>query len=179
MNKEQKLEEYRRLVEPIASHSQLNFDLVRHGWNNHTEMVNYYGMMLSEEEPVDLQKNIILACHFHDIGRLTEDSDPEHAKRGAEIAKKIIPIHFPEADIESICWAIANHNLKCAPNGREPIVMNFDKPNNVNGLIAEHLWDADRLDLYRLPRYRPIDKRKLNTKKARDFANSYAHTSAY
>jgi hypothetical protein len=172
-------EELSSFIERLESRMPLSeHNLLDHS-RRHRMIVTNFGMFLSTSELFNLRKDIVLACYLHDSGRLYDGSDPEHAKRGAEIARKEINISFPERDIVSIVWAIENHSLKQAPNGKFPIVSNFDVPERVNGKIAIYLWDADRLDLLRLPRYREIDTRYLHTQKAKDFANSSCHKLIY
>jgi len=188
LEEELELDQLTKQVMNLAYDNSLSKSLMVHGIENHTGMVNYWMRELSLREPmsINLQKNLIYAISFHDSGRSEEGTDPQHAKRSAEIAKKIIPHYFPDADLNSIIWGIENHSCLRAPNDAVygtkkffPVIDNFEVPDGVNPLIPSYLWDVDRLDMLRFPGCDKVDERRLSTKVAKEFANSECHVRAY
>jgi len=122
---------------------------------------------------------VIIAAAFHDVSRVDDECDPTHGVRSAEIAQKLIPKYFPEADLKSILFAIKHHCDFEAQGGGVPVVANYDLRNGINPIIAMCLWDGDRLDLLRLQDHPVIYTEYLNTDFAKSYANSEEHMKRY
>lgn len=188
LEEELALDQLTKQVMNLAYDNSLSKRLMDHDIETHTGMVNYWitELSLRDSMSMDLRKNLIYAVSFHDTGRSEDGTDPSHAKRSAEIAKKIIPNYYPDADLKSIIWGIENHSCLKAPNdavygSKEsfPVIGNFEVPEGINLLIPSYLWDADRLDMLRFPGCDKVDERRLSTKVAKEFANSSVHMRAY
>lgn len=102
--------------------------------SDHIFRVESLAKRIAEEEKADLEI-IEAASLLFDIARGLEDKGlvEDHAKKGSEIAKKILPkAGFPKNKIEPVCHAIFVHRRS---KDREP-----------QTLEAKILQDADRLD---------------------------------
>lgn len=116
---------------------------VRTGVNGlpHVRRVIHFGHLLARRHCPDSCATVLLGCALHDIGRVPADDAADerrqnvgHGRRSAEIARQLVAQHFPELQQEVLFAAIAIHDL--GQVSRDP----------VTGCI----WDADRLDLFRV-----------------------------
>ena len=102
--------------------------------SDHIFRVEKIAKRIAKEEGADLEI-IEAACLLFDIARGLEDKGiiEDHATKGVEIAKEILPeIGFPEDKIEDVCHAIFVHRRS---KNRKP-----------ETLEAKVLIDADYLD---------------------------------
>ena len=104
-----KLKQYvSKILKSLASH-----DL------DHTLRVVKLSQRIAEEEGADSDV-VMTAAYLHDIARPIERIDPsvDHAKKGAEIARKVLDeLGFPEEKIEMVAQAIEDHRFR---NGKIP-----------------------------------------------------------
>ncbi|EFK96153.1 protein containing Metal-dependent phosphohydrolase domain [sediment metagenome] len=116
----------------------------------HIDRVVYYALKIATLEkysPKEMLK-VALAAFFHDVGRISGKGhgDREHSKRSVEKLKVLLKDDgfsgliakwdLSKMDWKEILFAIENHS-----NGKTS-----------KNKIAAALWDADRLDLFRLRR---------------------------
>lgn len=98
-------------------------------------LANVFSLSKKERE------NLLIACALHDVGYL--EGRENHAKTGAEIAKKFLKENnFSDEDIKIICNAISRHG------GKE--ISDFQDP------ISRCLILADKLDFVE-SRYDPLN----------------------
>ncbi|MBI3034680.1 HD domain-containing protein [Candidatus Woesearchaeota archaeon] len=76
------------------------------------------GRILAQKRSLDIELSEII-CILHDIAVIVEGSYKDHAKRGAEIAKKMLEEsgYFSREEIGLITEAIAHHSEKQAYTG--------------------------------------------------------------
>ncbi len=101
---------------------------------DHTLRVVKLARRIAKEENADSDV-VVVAAYLHDIARPIERIDPkvDHAKKGAEIARKVLEkFGFPKEKMEMVAQAIEDHRFR---NGKIP-----------RTLEGKVLQDADRLD---------------------------------
>ncbi len=162
----------------LAYMHRVNFNLRVHNWN-HTKRVVEYAKMVSLASFPEQFKDVLVVAYFHDIGRHTDGKEFVHGKVSATITKNVLSTKYPEIDLESILFAIFFHPSDQAPDGGPPVLSGYSLPNHINPKIAMCLWDADRLDIVRIKRHRPVKLDFLNTDWAQRFANSEEHMMIY
>lgn len=151
-------------------YDSMDWDLVRPGLvhgRDHIERVMLYGALLSMM--LDLSKEdatlVLQACAYHDIGRLNDQLDPLHGRRGANMLEDIL---HPE-NLDIIQAAIATHS---EPDERLDYYMDLYNCSDHKrcSLICSCLKDADALDRVRL---HDLDLSQLRHKESlelKDFA---------
>ena len=94
---------------------------------------------------------VALFAVFHDAGRWNDGSDPQHGRRGADLARALHGPLFQLADVglDLLCTACEHHT-----HGRTH-----------DDVTVRTCWDADRLDLGRVGK--TPDPRQLCTDAAR------------
>ncbi len=106
-----------------------------HHDRHHVTRVYNLATRLARKEKADL--DIIKASALlHDIARAMEDEGTisDHAKEGAEMARKILQeVNFPKEKIDNVILCVETHRFK---KGQAP-----------KSLEAKILQDADRLDM--------------------------------
>jgi hypothetical protein len=173
------MDAFEQRVHDVAKGNRLNDQLFYHSWERHILKVVAYGKMLCEEEPEEVRNNVLIVTYFHDVGRISDGKDSDHALRGGQISRRIIPVHFPDADLDSIIFAIDNHSNTQVYPDMFPVVSNYDIPDGVDSRIVMYLWDADRLDLPRLERRPLVNLSFLSSEKAKRYANTPEHKKLY
>ncbi len=163
-------------LEQVAKRSRLTGYTTLHGWD-HTLRVVKYAKIIAKKICPDKINDVLIAAYFHDSGRLSDEGGQKHAYDGAKICEACINKYWPLANKKSILFAIKHHADGESPSGSYPVVKNYDFGVVVE--IAMCLWDADRLDLARMHEYRPIKIEYLNSKFAKEFANSKEHYALY
>ncbi len=93
------------------------------------------GMRLSSVTGARIEVVRLFAV-FHDSRRLNDDHDPNHGRRGADLAAQLRATHFQisNEDFELLRFACANHT-----SGK-----------TAADITIQTCWDADRLDLGRV-----------------------------
>ena len=96
---------------------------------------------------------LLLFSIFHDSRRVSDAVDPGHGHRGSELAAEMRGIHFEVSneEFELLYYACETHTDGLTEGD----------------LTVQICWDADRLDLARVPGLKPKPK-KLCTEAARD-----------
>ena len=122
---------YNKLREKINPYY---YDFGTHGMTHVNRVYNLSLKISKEEKNIDLEV-IKSAALLHDVARKleTENSNICHAKKGSEIAKKILKeLKFPKDKINDVCHCIEVHRYskKLKPKTKE----------------AKIIQDADRLD---------------------------------
>jgi len=101
-------------------------------------MLRDEGVCRPREEQFMLERRLLLAAFFHDIGRLDEGRDTGHAERGERVFRFMaLAVFVGPEDIESVALAIRNH-------ASDPAVLRGAD------LVAACIANADRLDRARL-----------------------------
>lgn len=151
-----------------------------HPWE-HTQRVARYAKKIHEQEYGDdkIYPEILVASYFHDVGRVLDPVDYGHAYRSAMIFDLNNSYLSFDFDQESVRFAILNHCLREGETGDYPVVSNFSRDSSIDKRIAACIWDADRLDLLRIPNLNYIKAELLNTEYAKEFANTPQHLSIY
>lgn len=179
----------------LAMGCRLKPGMEEHDWS-HTLRTVYLAKLIAANSVMlltsEAARDIVISAYFHDVGRTKDRQDIAHGFEGAAIAAEIVPMAWPDADINSIYFAIANHHKRKGDNGGFPISENFRLPGKVNHDIASCLWDADRLDLLRysyisnistlegIPQsMKTVSRDYLSTDYAKWFANSDFHRRLY
>lgn len=116
----------------------------------HWARVYENGMYLAPKTGTD-SRVVALFSVFHDACRLNENSDPEHGKRGANLAASFRGTHFdlPDDMFERLYEACVNHTHS----------------RTHQDIMIKTCWDSDRLDLGRVgivpnPKYLCTDAAK-------------------
>lgn len=120
------------LLEAIRAQYTLSWDGL-HGVA-HWARVLENGLLVADSTGVS-RDLVVLFAVFHDACRRNDGIDPQHGRRGAELAAALRGQYFelPDPEFEQLYQACARHT-----DGR------------VQGdLILQTCWDADRLDLAR------------------------------
>ena len=151
-----------------------------HPWE-HTLRVCQFAKKIHSQEFGDykIYPEILVASYFHDVGRVLDKIDHGHAYRSSiifDLNKSYLTFDFDE---ESVRFAILNHCLREGETGKYPVVSNFPRSGSIDKRIAACLWDADRLDLIRIPGFSYVKQELLNTEYAKEFANTPQHMSIY
>ena len=104
----------------------------------HWERVHEIGEKLAVQTGAD-STVVKLFSVFHDARRLNDGHDPNHGKRGAELAKELYRHGYFQAtdnQMNILCRACEGHTK--------------GKPEDANDITVATCWDADRLDLLRV-----------------------------
>ncbi len=93
------------------------------------------GRRLAEATGADLAVVELFAV-FHDARRMSEGGDPDHGRRGADLARQLADVLAPvtDAQLALLCEACEGHTA------------GLTHPDPTVGTC----WDADRLDLWRV-----------------------------
>jgi hypothetical protein len=175
------IDRFEKEISEIAERMMSGKDLKDHGFE-HVKRVVEYGKKIIEEEEIPEKHlfDISAALYCHDIGRVDDSKDDEHGIRGAEIFEKEIFPLYKFLDLETILFTIRNHQNYVPDKGKYPVVENYNVTSDVNLIIPMVMWDADRLDLPRIEKFKGnIDPNYLNTRYAKEFANSKEHLKLY
>jgi uncharacterized protein len=81
---------------------------------------------------------VFLFAYLHDIGRVNEESDPEHGQRAAMLIEGLYrdkQVRISQGQLEALTFACRHHN--------DPSVKS-------ESITIQTCWDADRLDLWRV-----------------------------
>lgn len=167
-------------ISRLAYGVTFNKESFYHTWS-HTLRVARYAAMIYQSESYEEEKfpEILVASYFHDTGRIFDAFDGEHGYRSVQILDACKDRLSFEFDIDSVRFAILNHSERRGEAGALPVVENFERDESIDKRIAACLWDADRLDLLRLPFVTEINPEYLNTRTARDYANTTEHLKIY
>jgi uncharacterized protein len=115
----------------------------------HWRRVGEIGLRLADDTPGADREVIFLFALFHDSMRFNDMRDPEHGKRGADLAHELREkLPLDEDRLETLLYAIDYH---------------------ADGYVSDDptigaCWDGDRLQLFRVGKY--PDPRLLSTKAA-------------
>lgn len=123
------------LVDAVEKRSPL-VDSLDHG-AHHWRLVAVTGSELLPTVPTADPLVVLLFALFHDSQRESEYVDPEHGRRGALLAKELIPSALPDFEanrLHSVCTACDLHTT--APPTDDPTLGSC--------------WDSDRLNLWRV-----------------------------
>ncbi|MBS3107344.1 HD domain-containing protein [Candidatus Woesearchaeota archaeon] len=171
--------DFEKRISDIAHSLIQSNNLKDHGWEHTLTVVEYSKLIINNME-FKLTSEILVAAYFHDVGRTKDGFDKYHALRSVYLIQAFVAPHFPKLDLDSIVFAVKHHSDMKAPNENFPVIQNYDiDPFLINIEVAMCLWDADRLDLLRVPKFKRIDLNYLNTEFAKKFANSEKHLSKY
>ena len=174
-----------QIIKDIAYYWRIKKDLKYHSWAHTLRVVSFAKEILANEfnkydfQNKTLLNDIIISSYLHDVGRINDSVDREHGYRSLMIldaCKKELSLEF---NIESVRFAILNHSRREGEKDKLPLVSNFYINEQIDKRVAACLWDADRLDLLRIPFFRKVDKDFLNTEYAKKFANSREHLKFY
>lgn len=119
-----------------------------HG-QDHVERVMLFGAIIAMKQNLFVADTrlLLIACSYHDIGRINDFADPEHGMRGAENLGGLVA-DLPDADRRIVQAAIAAHSLDdCEINGCMK-AFGVTDPERCT-LIFKCLKDADALDRVR------------------------------
>ena len=164
-------------VEEIMSGKNLK----DHGFE-HVKRVVKYTKKIIQEEGIDEKHvyDILTAAYWHDTGRKDDSKDDAHGIRSAELFEQELYPLYPFLDFETIMFTMENHQNYKPKLGGYPIVSNYQINSNINIIVPMVMWDADRLDLPRIERFRgKINTNYLHTDFAKKFANSKEHLAIY
>lgn len=165
-------------IAELAYGITINKNSYYHPWS-HTERVAEYAKMIARNEfDESILTEVLISAYFHDVGRLHDPVDHGHGYRSAMLLDAYIDNICVDFDVKSVRFAILNHCRNKGEKGDLPIVSNYSR-NGVDKRVAECLWDADRLDLLRNPRYDKVKPEFLNTEFAKNYANSPEHLRIY
>lgn len=120
---------YLSKILPVVERNSVQPKYGYHGLYTHTNAVVFRGI----DYALSLNKNpkpVALACAFHDMARVNDGPDFQHAENAIPIIEKIVKkdIILPDQYKKSIIYAVKNHSLTIpAPD-----------------YISACLWDADR-----------------------------------
>lgn len=125
--------ELRQIVQVIIE----EYALPLHGYHGvaHWARVLENGRRLCEETGANIEVVSLFAV-FHDSRRVNEGHDPDHARRGAELAAAFRGQHFD----------LAGREFKLLERACEGHTHELTHPN----VTIQTCWDADRLDLGRV-----------------------------
>lgn len=165
-------------IEALAYSACVKKNLFYHSWEHTLRVADYAKSILANEfGDASILTDVLVASYFHDTGRIRDRVDCEHGYRSA----MILDLHeLPFShDKGSVRFAILNHCRKQGELGHLPVTKNYSPRGSIDMRIAACLWDADRLDLIRLPNFPYVKMDCLSTEYAKSFANSPEHKKLY
>ena len=144
-----------------------------HG-QGHIERVMLLGAIVAKQQGFSARETelLLVACSYHDIGRLDDSRDDLHGKRSADA---ISTIPLPYVSAEELCAvqaAIATHSTK--DSMIESFADEYRVPEEYRDLcrlLCKGLKDADNLDRVRLG---DLDVRHLRFEESRSLDNAAA-----
>lgn len=111
---------------------------------------------------------LLLACSYHDIGRVNDRRDEMHGKRSADALPDIPSVRLGETEMRCVRAAVATHST--SDEMIEVYAKAYRVPDEALGLcrlLCRGLKDADNLDRVRLG---DLDVRHLRFRESRDLA---------
>jgi len=179
MNKPDILE-FKKDMLTIARREMSGKNLIDHGFD-HVQRVVMYTEFLARATGANICiYDMIAAGSLHDIKREDDSVDQTHGEKSAEFIYNCVYPKFPFLDIDSIMFAVKHHCDYKTEDGKLPILSNYILPVRLNERIPMVLWDTDRLDLARIPKFfGKLDINYFHTDFAKSFANSDAHKLIY
>lgn len=175
------IEDFENEISAITEEIMAGKNLRDHGFE-HVKRVVGYGKRIVQEEQISEEHlcDILAALYCHDIGRVDDSKDDEHGEKGAVMFRDQIYPSYGFIDLETVFFTIKNHQNYKPDKGRFPIVNNYHLPSGLNKVVPIVMWDADRLDLPRIAKFRgKINPNYLHTDFAKRFANSEEHLRRY
>jgi len=175
------INKFEKNISIIVEEIMVGKNLKDHGFE-HVKRVVQYGKRIIKEEEIDEKYllDILAALYFHDVARIDDSKDDTHGKRGVIIFENEIYPLFNFLDLETIVFTIKNHQNYTSELGAYPVINNYEINSNINAIVPMVMWDADRLDLPRIEKFRgKIDLNYLHTHFAKRFANSQEHLKLY
>ncbi len=164
-------------IEAWAHGSRLKKKIDKHERNHDLDvffkasyMIRHYGI----QDHVSIN-SIIVAGFMHDTQRKDHLQDLGHGYRAAVKFREIVPEAWVEKkllSVDSIVFALENHDLDTSPGRDWNIVSNYTIPASIRPEVPAIVWDADRLCLYRVPFIRNVRNIQLNTSFGREYVNS-------
>lgn len=100
----------------------------------HWARVLQTGLRLAERTGADADVVTLFAV-FHDARRINEGTDPEHGRRGADLAGRL----RAELGLPDLQWELLRHACTHHTDGTTD-----------GDVTVQTCWDADRLDLWRV-----------------------------
>lgn len=123
-----------------------------HGWS-HVERVMLLAAIIAMEQGFTERetKLLLIACSYHDIGRINDDKDDWHGKRSADKLPAIPGLEISKEELRCLQAAIATHSRKDA--FIDSFMREYEVPDEnaeLCRLLCRALKDADNLDRVRL-----------------------------
>ena len=172
--------EFKKEILTIARTEMSGKNLKDHDFD-HVQRVVMYTELLARATGADTCiYDLVAAAGLHDVRRENDLIDPYHGKESAEYIYENVYPKYPFLDVDSIMFAAKHHCDYKTEDGKIPILSNYILPVRLNERIPTVLWDADRLDLARIPKFfGKLDINYFHTDFAKAFANSAAHKLMY
>lgn len=180
MNEQIALNDFEKEISEIVEKMMSEKNLKDHGFDHVKRDVTYGKMILTALSIKDSAFDIIAALYCHDLGRRNNGIDKHHGKRGADIFTRAIYPKFTFLDKTTVAFTIANHQVPPSDKTKFPLVWSYEIPSGLNQIVPMVVWDADRLDLPRIEKFKgKINANYLHTEFAKKFANTAEHLRMY
>lgn len=136
----------------------------------HVERVMLLGAIIAMQQGFSPRETelLLIACSYHDIGRVDDHYDAEHGRRSADMLLKIPLPELSAAELRCIRAAVATHST------HDQLIASFEEEYRVAEeeralcrLLCRGLKDADNLDRVRI---RDLDVRHLRFPESRRMA---------
>ena len=114
----------------------------------HILHVAHFGKLIAQKECPYFLDEVLLGCYLHDIGR-GRFGVGSHGDVGAEFAREILAMYFPNTSVDWIVYSIKHH----------------DKGKTTKDRTIGSVWDADRISLWRLGKVPDLKRISTNTGK--------------
>lgn len=120
---------------------------------SHVERVMLLAAIIAMEQGFTGRETelLLIACSYHDIGRINDDKDDQHGKRSADQLPSIPGLEISEGELRCLQAAIATHSRKDA--FIDFFICKYevsDEDTDLCRLLCKALKDADNLDRVRL-----------------------------
>ena len=136
----------------------------------HVERVMLLGAIIAMQQGFSPRETelLLIACSYHDIGRVDDHYDAEHGRRSADMLPELPLPPLGEAELRCIRAAVATHSTHDHMIGRfEEEYRVPEEERALCRLLCRGLKDADNLDRVRL---RDLDVRHLRFPESRRMA---------
>ena len=119
----------------------------------HVERVMLLGSIIAMQQSFSARETelLLIACSYHDIGRIDDRRDDQHGKRSADMLASIPGLEISMEELRSIQAAVATHSTQDAMI--DAFAEEYRVPDECLDLcrtLCKGLKDADNLDRVRI-----------------------------
>ena len=123
-----------------------------HG-SDHVERVMLLGAVIARQQAFTARETelLLIACSYHDIGRINDHRDERHGKRSADKLARLHGLGLSAAELRCVQAAVATHSTKDAM--LDSFAEDYgvaDEQMDLCRRVCRALKDADNLDRVRI-----------------------------